>query len=138
MAESPSEHGATLRASCHVVDVHPDAQRPYVKLASGEVLHADLIVGADGVKSMCRSVVLGAPTTATATGDAVYRAIVPTDAMLKDPELRPLVENPEMTGWMGPKRHIMGYNIVRLPSIAFRTGKREADRMHSYFDPICW
>jgi salicylate hydroxylase len=31
--------------------------------------------------------------------------------MIKDPDLKPFVDLPEMTGWMGPKRHIMAYNI---------------------------
>lgn len=105
-----SSPSVKLRLNSTVESVNASA--PSIKLTSGQVLKADLIIGADGVKSMCRSIVLGAPTTATATGDAVYRAIVPTDAMLADPDLRPFVENPEMTAWMGPGRHIMAYNIV--------------------------
>ena len=46
-------------------------------------------------------------------GDAAYRAIIPTDVLLNDPDLCPLVETPEMVGWMGPGRHIMAYSIVR-------------------------
>lgn len=73
---------------------------------------ADLILGCDGVKSLVRDLVVGEPTSAVATGDAAYRAIIPTSEMLKDPALKELVESPEMTGWMGPGRHIMGYCIV--------------------------
>ncbi|KAI5117861.1 hypothetical protein M0805_007704 [Coniferiporia weirii] len=102
---------STLRLNSTVVSLDPYAQRPTVTLATGEVLAADLIVGADGVKSMVRDVVLGAPVKATATGDAAYRAIIPTEKMLADPELRPFVENPEMTAWMGPGRHVMAYCI---------------------------
>ena len=51
---------------------------------------------------------------AVATGDAAYRAVIPTEKMMGDPELRELVENPEMTGWMGPKKHIMAYCIVSV------------------------
>ena len=95
---------STLRLDSTVVYVDPSAPRPSVTLSTGEVIFADLIIGADGVKSMVREVVLGEPTKATPTGDAAYRAIVPTEKMLAEPELRPLVENPEMTGWMGPGR----------------------------------
>ena len=49
LAESAQEHGAKLRTGIEVVGVHPDAQRPHVTLASGEVLSADVIIGADGV-----------------------------------------------------------------------------------------
>lgn len=102
----------TLRLSSNVVSADPSL--PSVTLASGEVVKADLIIGADGVKSSLREIVLGAPVKAVATGDAVYRALVPTSEMVKDPELKPLVDNPEMTGWMGPSKHIMGYNINTL------------------------
>lgn len=101
-----------LRLNSTVVSVNPSSPRPSITLSSGEILSADLIIGADGVKSMVREVVLGEPTAATATGDAAYRAIIPTDKMLADPELRHFIENPEMTGWMGPQRHVMAYCIV--------------------------
>ncbi|KAG1767425.1 FAD/NAD(P)-binding domain-containing protein [Suillus occidentalis] len=78
---------------------------------SGEVVHADLVIGADGVKSTLRQYVVGGPDRARSTGDAAYRAIIPTEKLLQDPDLRPLVEKPEMVGWMGPHRHIMAYNI---------------------------
>lgn len=95
---------STLRLNCTVDSVNPSAPRPSVTLTTGEVISADLIVGADGVKSMVREVVIGAPTKATPTGDAAYRAVIPTDKMLEDPDLRPFVEKPEMTGWMGPQK----------------------------------
>ncbi|EJD02574.1 FAD/NAD-binding domain-containing protein [Fomitiporia mediterranea MF3/22] len=106
-----AEPFATIRLNSTVAAVNPSAPRPSVTLTTGETISADLIVGADGVKSMVREIVLGEPTAATATGDAAYRAIIPTEKMLADPELRPFVENPEMTAWMGPGRHIMAYCI---------------------------
>lgn len=105
-----------LRLNSTVVSIDPSSPKPSLTLSTGEVLSADLIVGADGVKSMCREIVLGAPVKATPTGDAAYRVTLPTSEMLKHPDLREFVENPEMTGWMGPGRHIMAYCIVRCSS----------------------
>ncbi|KAI0702382.1 FAD/NAD-P-binding domain-containing protein [Cerioporus squamosus] len=99
----------TLRLKAAVVSVDPDA--PSITLASGEVVHGDLVLGADGVKSLAQSVVLGHMNPAEPTGDAAYRAIIPSSLLASDPELKELVETPEMTGWMGPGRHVMGYNI---------------------------
>ena len=101
-----------LRLNSRVVDVDPDA--PSVTLASGEVVYGDLVVGADGIRSMVQRVVLGYTQPAEMSGDAAYRVVVPTHKLLEDPELRGLVDVPEMTGWMGPGRHIMAYNIVRF------------------------
>lgn len=96
-----------LRLNSTVASINPSASRPSLTLTSGEVIECDLIIGADGVKSMVREIVLGEPTKATPTGDAAYRAIIPAEKMLADPELRPFVENPEMTGWMGPGRCVL-------------------------------
>jgi salicylate hydroxylase len=101
--------------SSTVHDVQPDpalAGGLSVTLASGEVLHADLIVGADGVKSTLQKAVTGLDDKPTPTGDAAYRAVVRTDLMIKDPELRPFVETPEATVWMAPQRHLVTYCIV--------------------------
>jgi len=56
-----------------------------------EVLYADLVVGADGVKSTLQKAVTGLDDRPTPTGDAAYRAVVCTDLMLEDPELRQAV-----------------------------------------------
>lgn len=48
LAECAIKHGATLRPGCKVVSVTPDDDRPSVTLASGEVVTADVVVGADG------------------------------------------------------------------------------------------
>ena len=101
--------GSTVKS----VDPIPNAQgQVSVTLVSGETIAGDLIVGADGVKSLVRQVVIGRADAPEPTGDAAYRAIISTDVMLSDPDLRPFVETPEMTAWMGPGRHLMGYCIV--------------------------
>ena len=102
----------TLRLKSTVVSVDPEA--PSVTLESGEIIKADLIIGADGVKSCVQQAVLGYVNPAQATGDAAYRAIIPTSVLEADPDLKPFVDNPEMTGWMAPRRHLMAYCIVRL------------------------
>ena len=111
-ATAPNVH---IRLGATVCDVQPDpavAGGPSITLESGEVLYADLIVGADGVKSRLQKVVTGLDDQPTPTGDAAYRAIVPTDLMAQDPELRPLIESAEGTIWMAPGRHLGGYCIV--------------------------
>ena len=84
-----------------------------------------MIVGADGVHSLTRQVVCERDDLAQNTGEAAYRALIPTSSMMDDPELKALVDTPELTTWMGPGRHIMGYCVVshiplnRLPFVTF-------------------
>ena len=113
--------GVHIRLGASVCDAQPDPSvdgGPSVTLRSGEVIHADLIIAADGVKSTLQKVVTGRNDNPMPTGDAAYRATIPTDLMLRDPELRPFVETPEMTGWMAPGRHLMAYCIVRASATA--------------------
>ncbi|KAJ7701904.1 FAD/NAD(P)-binding domain-containing protein [Mycena rosella] len=99
----------SLFLNSRVVSLDPDLGK--VTLESGQTFRADVVLGADGVKSMIREVVVGHPDKPIPTGDAAYRAIIPTSEMVKDPDLKPLVDHPEMTGWIGPGRHIMAYCI---------------------------
>jgi salicylate hydroxylase len=102
----------TLRLNSKVVSIDPTI--PSLTLESGEIVQADLVFGADGVKSTIRETVVGGPDKPQPTGDAAYRAIISTTEMLKDPDLKQLVDETEMTGWIGPGKHIMGYCIVRV------------------------
>ncbi|KAF8625450.1 hypothetical protein AX17_006851 [Amanita inopinata Kibby_2008] len=98
-----------LRLNSRVASVSPNPPSPYVVLDSGEIVYADMILGADGVKSIIRTCMVEGPDSPTPTGDAAYRATMSSEALLKDPELRSLIEHPESTLWMGPRMHIVGY-----------------------------
>ncbi|KAI6132465.1 FAD/NAD(P)-binding domain-containing protein [Pisolithus croceorrhizus] len=104
-----AEPHVNIRTNCRVVSINPSI--PTLMLKSGEVVHADLVIGADGSKSTARHFVVGKPDELRFTGDTAYRAVLPTKVLLADPDLRSLVETPEMTMWFGPERHIVGYNI---------------------------
>jgi salicylate hydroxylase len=104
----------TILLDSTVIGCESGPAAPSVTLKSGKVLRADLIVGADGVKSYIQQVVSGKPNRAEPTGDAAYRATVPASLMMQDPELRVFIDDPQMTAWMAPGRHLMAYPIVRL------------------------
>ncbi|KAK7039982.1 FAD/NAD-binding domain-containing protein [Favolaschia claudopus] len=105
----------SVRMNAKVVSVDPETTQ--VKLENGDTVSADLIIGADGIKSVVREVVVESPSdnpTTSApihTGDSAYRSVIQTAAMLTDPELRGIVERREMSSWMGPGKHIIGYCI---------------------------
>ncbi|KAJ5550541.1 Monooxygenase FAD-binding [Penicillium sp. DV-2018c] len=100
----------TLRENSPVTDVHFSPAS--VTLLTGETLHADVVIGADGIKSTVRSVLLEDSTiNAVPTGDAAYRIMLPRETMLQDPELKSLVDEPQATRWLGPQRHIIAYPV---------------------------
>lgn len=88
-----------------------DLHTPSVTTADGGVLKADILVCADGIKSVVRDKINGRPLPPQDTGDVAYRILVPTKPMLDDPGMAYLVHNPWAMHWMGPEGHAVGYPL---------------------------
>ncbi|EJD00658.1 FAD/NAD-binding domain-containing protein [Fomitiporia mediterranea MF3/22] len=103
----------TLRLRSPVEDIQPipssEDGKVSVRLAGGEVVKGDLVIGADGIKSLTRSLIVRDDEKPEATGDATYRVILPTELMSKDEELKKLVEKGDLTVWVGEGTHMVGY-----------------------------
>ncbi|KAH8586413.1 hypothetical protein B0O99DRAFT_528729 [Bisporella sp. PMI_857] len=101
------ELGARIKVNARVVDVKvsKDWEQAAVILQNGDSYVADLVVGADGINSRLREVMLGRADPPTLTGDLAYRLLLSTKDMLKDPELAPLVTDPQVNYWLGPDAH---------------------------------
>ncbi|KAI0373571.1 FAD/NAD(P)-binding domain-containing protein [Pilatotrama ljubarskyi] len=120
LAESALEHGAKLRGGCHVVSVKPDATRPSVTLASGEVLTADVVVGADGCHVPpyhCRRIILQAleqKDTEKPTGMQLFNVLLPESALneIEDKELlAQLRQTGKVFTWFGPGYGALGFPV---------------------------
>jgi salicylate hydroxylase len=77
---------------------------------AGQGFIADLIVGADGLWSTCRSTMLGRRDPPLPTGDLAYRIVLTVD-QIKDPKLRDMVQNPAVRIWAGPDSHVVAYSL---------------------------
>lgn len=105
----------SLRLNSKVVAMDlEDQDRPSVALQTGEVISADLIIGADGIHSVVRSYVTGQTELPLSepTGDVAYRLVLPTHTFMDDPQLRALIKEPKISCWIGPGKHVIGYCIV--------------------------
>lgn len=83
---------------------------PTVLLKSGQSLRADVIVGADGIRSRTRHSIMG-EIEAETSPNCAYRATVPAIIMISDPMLAHLMTDINSNCWIGPERHIMAYPI---------------------------
>jgi len=93
-----------LHLGCRLVNIVEDNTSVVIEFANGRVEHADIVVGADGVRSTVRRWVTGADDSIY-SGTSAFRGIVPTDNLptLPDPHA--------IQFWMGPDAHLLHYAI---------------------------
>jgi salicylate hydroxylase len=73
LLEAALKAGADIRTNAAVVKY--DFETPSVTLANGTVIKGDLVIAADGIKSLARASVLGKAEDAVDTGDVAYRIV---------------------------------------------------------------
>lgn len=115
-ATDPADPGApvTLRLGEQVVDARPGGadEKATVVGRSGSGYPADLVIGADGIRSRIREVVAGRDD-ARYSGDVAYRGTVPMKEALAVPGMREVLQRPLLTNWLGPGRHLVHYHLRR-------------------------
>ncbi len=117
-----AEAGIALRLGSEVVACPGDGT-PALDLASGERLEADILVGADGIRSVVREALFG-PAAPRFTGQVAWRGLVPAER-LKDAGIRPVASL-----WMGPGAHFVHYfvrggTLVNFVGVVERSDWRE-------------
>jgi salicylate hydroxylase len=88
-------------AACTGVELTDQGARATFK--DGTSFEADLIIGADGVRSAVRGALFGTGDLRW-TGHQCYRALVPTGDVVD-------YVNPDSTFWMGPNAHVVTYYV---------------------------
>lgn len=119
-------------------------------------VYADILLAADGVKSVTRSALLAqirCESDAQDTGQAAYRVLLPREKMQQDPEMMALLDSNQVTRWIGEKRHWIAYpiqsrsiynmssiqpdtNFASAPSVTYTT-KGSKSAMLDVFSDFC-
>ncbi|KAF2143096.1 uncharacterized protein K452DRAFT_15523 [Aplosporella prunicola CBS 121167] len=99
-------------------DVLAWSPRPKLRFAPRNAarfdVEADVVLAADGVKSITRTRMLSALDASADivdTGQAAYRIMLSRDVMAADASLLELVDSNAVTRWIGEKRHIIAYPV---------------------------
>ena len=93
-----------IRVNSRVAGFEETPSEVRVRLAGGETIGADLLIGADGVKSAVRAQIAGAAQPVY-TGDAAWRLTLPAEKLPRD------FMGPVMSVWMGPGAHVVCYYL---------------------------
>lgn len=100
--------GIDIRMGSEVVAFEDVDPQPIVTLKNGEQLKADVIVAADGIKSLARPLVLGSRDDPKSSGYACFRAFFkPTQAQREDPRVNKYLEGDCVNFWIGPDLHLV-------------------------------
>ena len=118
------------------------------------IVEADVVLAADGVKSVVRTQMLkqlGDEAEVSDTGQAAYRIMLSRDELRHDPELLALIDGDAAVRWIGEKRHIIAYpvsskqvynistahpdtNFAAAPSASYTTRGSKASMLAVYHD----
>lgn len=79
-------------------------ERPSVRFGDGDVVDADIVIGADGVHSVVRGA-FTASSAPTYSGICAFRALVPAE------QAPPLARRNAQALWIGPDHHLVHYPI---------------------------
>ena len=100
-----AELGIALHMGTEVVAF--DEWKPSVFLKDGTEVEADIIIGADGIKSRTRELVLGFKDAPKSSGYACYRAFFPGDWLKDDPMTAHFVEKDMLNVYIGEDMHMI-------------------------------
>jgi salicylate hydroxylase len=110
-----------IRLNCRVTGFEESGEDVKLRFADGTIAQGDLLVGADGLKSViCQQ--LNGNIPATYTGDAAWRITVPVDRLPRN-----FMEQVMMV-WMGPGRHVVAY-YLRAGALLNFVGLVETDEV---------
>lgn len=130
---------ATVTYNANVVEYIPEEGT--IVLETGYRQSADLVIAADGVHSLAPSYVLQAPVPLRDTGTTIVRFMLPTDAMVADPECSDMVQEGQFCFWIHPdrKRYLLQYPVrdnteQNFGMYSIKDTSREADEQVMRFE----
>jgi salicylate hydroxylase len=96
------ELGATIKTKARILNIEPsfDGLDATLTLENGESR-----LGADGIHSHLREIMVGHEDPPILTGDLAYRLLLSMKNMLKEPELASFVTDPQVNYWLDPDAH---------------------------------
>ncbi|QKX59070.1 uncharacterized protein TRUGW13939_06200 [Talaromyces rugulosus] len=131
------ELGIPIHLGHRVTQYWEDEDQAGIILDDGTKVSADVVIGADGVRSKARELVLGYYDKPKSSGYAVYRAWFPNTDMIKDPRTKEFCENGDtFNGWIGPDVHFLFSTIKNGSDCCWvLTHRDEADIDESWSFP---
>ncbi|KAJ5903589.1 hypothetical protein N7504_005972 [Penicillium tannophilum] len=129
--------GIPIHLGQKAVEYFENENQAGIILENGTKVTADLVIGADGVRSKARELVLGYVDKPKSSGYAIFRAWFSNEDMIRDPRTKQFCENGDtFNGWIGPDVHFLFSTIKNGQDCCWvLTHKDEADIAESWSLP---
>ncbi|KIX10233.1 uncharacterized protein Z518_01314 [Rhinocladiella mackenziei CBS 650.93] len=101
--------GGSVKTNSEVIGI--DFVKPMIQIRGQHDVYADLVIGADGVKSTTRELFLGHSDPPRFSGDMAYRCVVREEDIRQHPHLVGFLESTSINCWVGPGQHVMMYKM---------------------------
>ncbi|KAL4738786.1 hypothetical protein BDV11DRAFT_205634 [Aspergillus similis] len=112
LLERAVELGAAVHTNSEVANIEFDVESNTARVfIAGQIPQvADLVVGADGINSRCREILLGRQEPPHRTGDMAYRILLDAKDIhgTGDVELTKYLDEKAVNYWYGPGAHVGG------------------------------
>ncbi|KAL4926364.1 uncharacterized protein BDV17DRAFT_293581 [Aspergillus undulatus] len=111
------ELGAEIWTNSEVTDIefhdceHDEINSATVRIKNQESQTADLVIGADGINSRTREILLGRKEAPHRTGDMAYRILLDAKDVRRDPDLVRFLDEKSVNYWYGPGAHVVTYPL---------------------------
>ncbi|KAF3770023.1 FAD/NAD(P)-binding domain-containing protein [Cryphonectria parasitica EP155] len=99
--------GIPIHLGQNITEYVEDGDQAGIVLKTGEKIFADVVIGADGVRSKARDKVLGSADKPVSSGYAIWRAWFPTTDLATDPRTEEFCKEDTFNGWFGPDVHFL-------------------------------
>lgn len=100
-----SEKPAEILTGKPVISI--DTENATIKMKDGSELKADLIIGADGIKSVVRPFVVGNNFSAKPSNHSAYRCLISAEKIRNDEQLNFLLKQTGVTIFLGEDRRVV-------------------------------
>ena len=101
--------GVCIQLASRVIGI--DFAKASIQFSDTVKADYDVIFGADGSKSFCRSLLFGDSCGPLLSGDVAYRITVPVEKVASEETLSPFLGDSSVSCWMGPDAHAVCYNL---------------------------
>lgn len=102
--EAARHAGVQIRMNAPAARVASRTDGTALHLEDGEVIEADMVIGADGIRSALRGTMLEAEAPRF-TGQVAWRGLVPAERLADN------TIGPDATVWAGPGQHLVTYYV---------------------------